>query len=427
LDANVTPLILIQLPDRKTNTEDILRERVEKILDSHGISVKKQNLGIHLSGHHENLEDIKKNDSEIRVLIFKQALALGWDCPRAQILVLFRVWKSVVFSIQTVGRIMRMPEPDKGHYENNILNHAYVYTNLGDISITEDIAKKYITIFTSERIKNYEPINLTSYHSKRQREKTRLAPIFISVFLEAAKRYGLKNKIDLKAKKIKQQIISDWRTENINLGSEGLQKDEIAAYKMGLADLQKYFDYFARNSLRHFYPEDRSTAKVKEAIYSFFDKEYRMSYEDEEDIVQIVLSNKNEENFINVINEAEDDYLKRVSEREKELLADNKWNIPEFIKYNDNYIEDNYKKSVIEPFYDGQLTVEKNFIKFLDKSEKVEWWFKNGDRDAVFFAVPYSIGNDTMPFYIDFVVKLKDGQIGLFDTKGELTLQAGGP
>ncbi|GAH95392.1 unnamed protein product, partial [marine sediment metagenome] len=38
-------------------------------------------------------------------------IALGWDCPRAQILVLFRDWKSLTFSVQTIGRIMRMPEP----------------------------------------------------------------------------------------------------------------------------------------------------------------------------------------------------------------------------------------------------------------------------------------------------------------------------
>jgi type III restriction enzyme len=57
-----------------------------------------------------------------------------------------------IFSIQTVGRIMRMPEPDKGHYENEILNYGYVYTNLDNIEIQEDIAKDYITIYTSKGV-----------------------------------------------------------------------------------------------------------------------------------------------------------------------------------------------------------------------------------------------------------------------------------
>ncbi len=57
------------------------------------------------------------------------------------------------------------------------------------------------------------------------------------------------------------------------------------------------------------------------------------------------------------------------------------------------------------------------FLKFLEKSGKVEWWFKNGDRDATFFAVRYNNGEEK-PFYVDFIVKLKDGRIGLFDPHG---------
>ena len=33
-------------------------------------------------------EKIKPHNSEVDVLIFKEAIALGWDCPRASILVL---------------------------------------------------------------------------------------------------------------------------------------------------------------------------------------------------------------------------------------------------------------------------------------------------------------------------------------------------
>ena len=65
-----------------------------------------------------------KNENEVEVMILKQAIALGWDCPRAQILVLFRDWKSITFSIQTVGRIMRMPEIKKGHYKNIFMKYC---------------------------------------------------------------------------------------------------------------------------------------------------------------------------------------------------------------------------------------------------------------------------------------------------------------
>lgn len=74
-----------------------------------------------------------------QVLLFKEAIALGWDCPRAAVLLIFRKLQSDTFTIQTVGRILRMPE--QKHYSNDILNFGYVYT---------DIAKDKIEIVTAD-------------------------------------------------------------------------------------------------------------------------------------------------------------------------------------------------------------------------------------------------------------------------------------
>ena len=103
------------------------------------------------------------------------------------------------------------------------------------------------------------------------------------------------------------------------------------------------------------------------------------------------------------------------------------WNIPEFLPYSREYSKMSVKKSIMQPFFsDGKWKSETAFIDFLEKSERVEWWFKNGDRDATFFAVRYNNGEEK-PFYVDFIVKLKDGRIGLFDTKAGLTKQVAGP
>ena len=428
--VNVNPLILIQLPDRRTSLEDRIRERVESILkNKYKISTEKGNnrLAIWLSGEHINKEDVERNDSEVKVLIFKQAIALGWDCPRAQILVLFREWHSQIFSIQTVGRIMRMPEPDKGHYRNEILNYGYVYTNLDNIEIQEDIAKSYITIYTSKRRVDYKPINLTSYYSKRHREKTRLSPFFVEVFLEKAKEYNLKKRIDVKAKKIDLKIISDYKTEDLDaLAGAKIVGDK--AIQISGFDLQKLLDFFVRNNLTPFYPEERSVNRAKEAIYRFFEQELKMPIEDYwEEIVKIVLSDKNSQHFINVLDKAKTRYKEEVEKRESELVEVKNWNIPESLSFGEEYKKIDIKKSIMEPFYsDGRWKTETAFIDFLEKSPNVEWWFKNGDRDATFFAVPYNDGEEK-PFYVDFIVKMKDGRIGLFDTKAGLTKQVAGP
>ena len=135
--SKINPLLLIQLPDARNLQDETLKKDVIDLLKTkYNITVQNNKLALWLNNEKtDNLRDISENDSEVEVLIFKHALALGWDCPRAQILLLFRDWKSYTFSIQTIGRIMRMPEPNKGHYLNNELNNGYVYTNLSDIII----------------------------------------------------------------------------------------------------------------------------------------------------------------------------------------------------------------------------------------------------------------------------------------------------
>src|SRR3989344_4885608 len=108
--ANINPLMLIQLPDNKAGLMS-KKEQVIEILDKKGITEKNGKLAVWLSeDKSETLLNIEKNNNEVEVLIFKQAIALGWDCPRASILVIFRESKSFTFTIQTIGRIMRMPE-----------------------------------------------------------------------------------------------------------------------------------------------------------------------------------------------------------------------------------------------------------------------------------------------------------------------------
>ncbi|MBI4355921.1 MAG: DEAD/DEAH box helicase family protein [Candidatus Omnitrophica bacterium] len=427
--VGVNPLILIQLPDRKTSLEDVIKDKVIAVLkNKHKITAESGKLAIHLAEHKENLDDISDPYNEVEVLIFKQALALGWDCPRAHILVLFRDWQSFEFSIQTIGRIMRMPEPDHGHYDTEILNYGYVFTNIESIEIQEDLARDYITIHASKRGREYSPLSLLSCHSKRYREKTRLAPIFIKVFLQETAAYSLSQRIRKKAKGLSARFISDYKAENVDaLAGASIIGDR--AIRVTGWDLQKYFDYFIRKSLAPFYAEDRSIGRLKEAIYEFFEQVMGMRYEVvQEEIVQTVLSEGNLVHFINVIDQAKDKYIDYISRREKELEFDQGWEVPETIGFNARYAIEDRKKSIMHPFFKSEYSgVEAAFMTFLDEQDKVVWWFKNEAKNPAYFAVLYEEDGDKRPFYVDFIVQLKDGLIGLFDTKAGLTQKVAGP
>lgn len=45
-------------------------------------------MAIWLSNEKINLEDIAKPDNMVEVLLFKQAIALDWDCPRVSVLLM---------------------------------------------------------------------------------------------------------------------------------------------------------------------------------------------------------------------------------------------------------------------------------------------------------------------------------------------------
>lgn len=135
--TKITPLTLIQLPNSSYGEQK--RESIERFLEAKGITTANGKLAIWLSDEkvNEEADVLNSLDSKVEYLIFKMAIDTGWDCPRAQILLKFREVNSIVFEIQTVGRILRMPEAK--HYTDEVLNKAYVYSNIQSITIKKEV------------------------------------------------------------------------------------------------------------------------------------------------------------------------------------------------------------------------------------------------------------------------------------------------
>jgi len=431
--SGVNPLMLIQIPDAHDGFDK--KDSLIALLGKRGITTENGRLAIYLSDKDNkiNLDNIEKNESEAQVMIFKQAIAVGWDCPRAAILVLFREWKSVVFSIQTIGRIMRMPE--QHHYQEPRLNIGYVFTSLSDIGIAEDIAKEYITVFEGKRQNDYKDIDLVSYHSKRFREETRLSSDFGPVFFRAAGELKLKERISLKHSIVDTKMIASGSIVDVDKETKSIDKKGTLDIPKNEVELQIAFDYFSRENLAPFAPELRSIKRINDSIYRFFDKSFKMGVDDWPKIQAIVLAEENRQAFVDVINRAKELYQDIVGRGKHELVKnDELWNVPKIINYNLHFVKKDYKKSIIQPYHSKTKTgsglspieedsgVEVEFIEYLEKSKTVKWWFKNGKSDSTYFAVPYTEVGADKPFYVDFIVATARG-IGLFDTKGGIYAQ----
>lgn len=120
-------LMAVQIPNSNLGVE--AQSRVLDYFERQGITVDNGRLAIVTANTKtSDVEGLSSPDSPVDVLIYKQALDTGWNCPRAQILVGFRHIKSEIFSLQNIGRFRRTTEGY--HYGNAELNKFYVYSNV---------------------------------------------------------------------------------------------------------------------------------------------------------------------------------------------------------------------------------------------------------------------------------------------------------
>ena len=155
---DINPLIVVQIP----NKSEKLQDDVERWFETQGVTYENGQLAVWLSDMHENLDGIEETNAPSVAVIIKQAVATGWDCPRAAILVKLRDNMDETFEIQTIGRIRRMPEAH--HYGKDLLDSCYLYTF--DEKFTAGVklslgkgAFEAVTLFLKNEYKN---ITLTS-------------------------------------------------------------------------------------------------------------------------------------------------------------------------------------------------------------------------------------------------------------------------
>lgn len=192
LGVEINPLLLIQLPndisENLTADDTKIKDEVIATLDAYGINTTNGKLAIWLSGEKTNLDNIDHPNSPTEVLLFKQAIALGWDCPRAAVLLIFRKIESFQFSAQTVGRILRMPE--QKYYTDQRLNQGYVYTNLSKeiIEIVKDDMDYLSTNVVVLRREGINNIVLDSvYRERLSTDRNRLGTDFKEVLMNTFK------------------------------------------------------------------------------------------------------------------------------------------------------------------------------------------------------------------------------------------------
>lgn len=458
-EYNINPLLLIQLPNDKSdslNTEEKQYvEQIKRYLDvEKNITTDNGKLAVWLSGERENVNGIERHDSMTEVLLFKQAIALGWDCPRAAVLLIYRDIKSKQFTIQTVGRILRMP--NQHHYTNDALNYGYVYTNLSadQIEVVRD-DMSYISQIAAKQRNGIENLSLPSVYQDRRKTPHVLKSQFKEIFKQVVSEiwdlpqttfYDTWDNLgnpkgdntefscsEVRSKANKHGIRTDVQKIQIRLPKdivlhgteETIVVDDKARFCRTMDELQTTFNQFCRKNVGSFEP-GQSAEMIRSAIYEFFE-EYMNIFQTE--AIKVVLYHTNKAKFASYIAKAEERYEKLVyaQEEQQRNAADYHhftWSLPEIRIYNSevshNCETEIFRHALVPYFEENRASYpERQFSRYVDRhTETVEWWYKNADSGHMHFAVPYET-QDGYPrcFYVDYIIKLKSGKVCLFDTK----------
>lgn len=461
--TNINPLLLIQLPndtsESMTSEDSAIADLVKTYLRTvKDITTENQKLAVWLSGEKVNLEGLEQPDNMTEVLLFKQAIALGWDCPRAAVLLIFRKLESNQFTVQTVGRILRMPE--QKFYKNDLMNVGYVYTDISKDQIqivAEDMDYLNKDALQAIRRENLKNVALQSYYSVyKSSDRNRLGPDFKKVLIDCFKENWLvewkQYKFSFDEEDDDSQEPENFAMKNVKLVAEkenikfdvmsiGVKVPENLVFQneQGIIDVEGQKHEFAKSagevrriyidycrSLLGSFEKAHSTDVLAGYLLQATEELFELF---ETDAMKVILYHSNKPKFTDIITRALAMYERALQARQKKAkeraFVQYTWEVPAERLYQESThnVLPKVEDHALLPFIELKTasTPERRFSDYLEANKMyIDWWYKNGDEGKQHYSIPYinSKGEKSL-FYVDFVVRMKSGQVYLFDTKTE--------
>ena len=424
---DINPLIVIQIP----NKSETLLDGVERYLETQGLTYENGQLAVWLSDRHENLDGIDKPNAASSAVIIKQAVATGWDCPRAHILVKLRDNMDETFEIQTIGRIRRMPEAK--HYDNDLLDSCYLYTfdekfTAGVKMALDKGALNACTLFLKNE---YKDITLTGEQRTMVTSTRNPQKALQAIVSYAQKELGIgTNKTE---NRTRLQAAGYEMSENIvkhTLSGETATLDFAAADMNTIAVTEKLNTHTHGRDYHHKIGKigmeiGMEYSYMNTIIRKLFDKNFKYSRKilalEPREVYAFVINNA--DRLRHLVREAMAYELAQLS-LEVPAKSYYDFRIPQSCMFTYNGEAKTQlvmKKNVYQNYLSSaapRSTPEVKFEKFCERSESVEWWYKNGDKGNEYFSIVYvDNSNRQKLFYPDYIISV-GSQIWIIETKG---------
>lgn len=145
----VRPALVLQIPPAASDSDvgallDVCTEEWDALADRHAIAHSLESHVAQQFGKH-SVNYVKPQDIQdhvaVRLVIFKEALTTGWDCPRAEVMVSLRTARDGTYVAQLIGRMVRSPLARRIQSDET-LNRVRLYLPRFDKTAVADVKGK---------------------------------------------------------------------------------------------------------------------------------------------------------------------------------------------------------------------------------------------------------------------------------------------
>ena len=427
----IRPLVIIQFP----NSSDRLVEAVEKKLEEMNYTYKNGMVAKWFSDQKENLDGITELNATPIFLLMKQAIATGWDCPRAKILVKLRENMAEDFEIQTIGRLRRMPEAK--HYDIDILDFCYLFTF--DEKYKEGIKLAMSQAFETKRVFLKDKCKVFTLEKQyRDKDVGGLGEreTFKQIYKFLVDKYKLsgnkqENRLRLEGAgyNFNEKIIGKM-LEGKFITTDSVFSEQAEHYRQTTRTVSTH-----KHGIELLHSVDvlkstigMTTQKTKVILERLFRKSVAVPNK--------LLSLGTAEYYAFVINNEHNlkrDFREAVAMTgvQQALVFAPKtatFRIPEQELYRYDSTETDVEELISNAYkdYSSAMIVEgirskseRLFERYCEEQDDIEWVYKNGDTGQQYFSVCYmGVMNKQWLFYPDYIVKKTNGEVWIIETKG---------
>lgn len=447
LGLKIRPLVIIQFP----NGSDEWISRIKQELDNMGYPESSGLVTSWFSGDHpKNPDELKKLNGQYAFLLFKQAIATGWDCPRAKILVKLREGGTERFNIQTVGRIRRMPE--RKHYDNDLLDNCYVYTLDSEFKegLTNSLSDSFYTYQYKRKMKEPSFTLEKEFLDGNDRYAVNPKAVVDVVRKTMLEECDINNNSELDRHELEVSKGYIFSTKLKTEAIEGVARtthDMLSLNKIfgGEHELNNHDDGFIirdakRKIARAIGIDENISNNVLRILFGPEDKQMSFQSQEEKDFEhenKLLKDMKLREYNAFLVNNR-DRLVEIFSKISQEQIADleetdilkKEWWIPNVQYYKQHKKVDSTQVMEKNTFvdYGNNILIQPNrtyteiaFEQWCENYPSIKWIYKNGDKGEDYFSIVYRKAFRRNNFYPDYIIQLQNNDVWIIEAKGGLT------